>query len=131
MHQTIARFDAEACFLEKLNQLDAALSDLNVKRNVLLRALAQERQRRISKTASTRTQARQCILIEIEVLAALRLAESVTLPANELLDRVRRTDPDLNPSTFRSVLHRMKAKKFIAPNPGRRGAWTLCPICRH
>lgn len=129
MVATIACSSAEAHFLEELTRLDAVVASLSARRCTLLRSLAQERQRQISQSAGSRNQASQSALIEIEVLTALRLAETATLSATELFNRAKLTDPKLNPSTFRSVLHRMKAKKFIAPCPGQRSFWTLSPVC--
>lgn len=125
--RSIACSNAETYFLEELNRLDESVANLNAKRKTLLRALAQERQRRIGRAATMRPYARQCAMIEIEVLAALRLAETATLPTQELFTRVRSRRAELIASTFRSILRRMRAKNLIAPVPGKRGAWTLSP----
>jgi hypothetical protein len=126
--ESLPRIDPETHFLRELGRLDDVITDFLARRTAMLRALAQERQRRIAKNAGSSKRARQCASVQIQVLSALRLAETATLSARELLNRVKIGEPHLKTSTFHSVLHRMRAKNLIMPSPGQRGVWTLSPV---
>jgi len=104
--------DLEQGLVARLAEIERKISELTQDREALRRMLLKVRKESLGRKDVTRTNSYDRILIENEVLQALR-GSSSPLSNSELLDRVKRMHPKINDNTFRSYMHRMKAKGLI------------------
>ena len=120
----------EAQILAELASIERRITNLTGEREALRRMLTRVRQQRFGNLAVTRRNSHARILIENEVLDALREANDHSLATHQLLRAATGVNPELKKTTFRSHLHRMKKRGLIRPRPGQRGVWTLPPTLR-
>jgi hypothetical protein len=109
--------------LEQLAEIDRKISDLQAERTVLLRLLAKARQHSSQLHDVTRRNSLNRVLIENMILETLKSSPKA-LRTYKLFDAARILDHKLNHNTFRSYLHRLKARGLIEPSL-KRGFWKL------
>ncbi len=117
--------ELERHLLTEMARIERSIARLREEHSALQRTLARVRQQRLGNLAVTRRNSHARLLAENEIVEALRMAPEQTLTTWQLLAFEKGINPDLNPSTFRSHLHRMKNRRLIVPKHGQRGVWTL------
>jgi hypothetical protein len=122
--------DLERQILTELGRIERNIAGLRAERDALQRTLSRVRQQRLGNLGTTRRNSHSRILAESEIVDALKKAPEKTLTTAQLLKSEIAINPDLNPTTFRSHLHRMKKKGLIVAKGGQRGVWTLPPALR-
>ncbi|WP_441268661.1 hypothetical protein AB7G19_29865 [Bradyrhizobium sp. 215_C5_N1_1] len=115
----------ERRLLLELKEIETKIGLLTQEKATLERLLLTVRRRNplTMRTDVTRKNSVRRVLVESVVVENLRNSKSGSRKTHELLREMQIVDPQMNPSTFRSTLHRMKARGIVA-NP-RDGAWEL------
>lgn len=124
-----AESPAQSRLISKLNAeiraIDLRITELMAERDALRRILDRTKSELFTAAQTTRKNSFSKLVVEQEILQALRRL-AVPVSSADLLAQARTVRYDLRPATFRSHLHRLKAKGLIEGAPGgRRGYWRL------
>ena len=109
----------------ELEALEERIRDLEKEKSALLRQIAKARADRQGLQYVSRRNSQNRVLAENSVLMLLK-EKGRPLSTLELYKNARFTNYDLKEGTFRTYLHRMKAKGLIA-TAGHVGMWKLQP----
>lgn len=107
---------------QEIESLNAQIRDLTMERQALERQLVKARQETGGIKDVSRKNSFLRIMIERRVLAAL--SEKSPLSSKDLMAHAKLVTFDMNQSTFRTHLHRLKLKGEIE-TAGTRGNWRL------
>lgn len=111
----------------EIRAIDLKISDLNAERHALVRILQRTKSEVFTAGATTRKNSFSKIVVEQEILQTLRRKE-VPVSSADLLAAARTVRYNLKPVTFRTHLHRLKAKGLIVNSDEKgRGYWSLTP----
>ena len=116
--------DLEKSLVLQISDIERRIRELQEERAVVERLLLKTRKERVASKEVTRRNSVQRILVESEILEALK-GSNRPLSGKELFTRVRRVVFNLNYSTMRSHLRRMKERGVLKKLPGYGGNWTL------
>jgi len=118
--------ELEAQILAELAEIEQKIGDLVTERTALQRMLTRVRQKNLGNKDVTRRNSYDRILVEDQILDALKDAAGSPLTVRELYARAKATIYQLKDSTFRSHLHRMKQRGLVKPS-NIRGRWLIAP----
>jgi DNA-binding transcriptional ArsR family regulator len=109
----------------EIRAIDVKIVDLTAERHALTRILERTKSELFTAAATTRKNSFSKVVVEQEILQTLR-RRLVPVSSADLLAAARTVRYDLRPETFRSHLHRLKAKGLIENAAGkRRGYWSI------
>ena len=114
----------EAKLFEQIKEIDHRLAELNAEKSALQRLLLKVRRENLAAHDVARKNSFNRILIENKILETLG-DDGGAVSSRDLLRLARDVIYDLKESTFRSYLHRMKARGLIQPSRTSRGFWML------
>ena len=114
----------ETKLLEQINEIDQRVTELNAEKSALQRLFLKVRRENVAAHVVTRKNSVNRILIENKILETLDDAGGV-VSSRKLFQSARDAIYELKESTFRSHLHRMKARGLIQRSHNLRGLWTL------
>jgi hypothetical protein len=105
----------EAQLLRELKSIERRLAELRSEKDTIERLIISVRRSDpvVSKLDVTRKNSMKRVLVESVVLESLKKSKNGR-KTYELLAEMKMIDPELNSSTFRSTLHRMKERGVIA-----------------
>lgn len=112
----------EPFILSQLEEIEHKMAELRDEKAALQRLLTKARQRDFAIKDVTRKNSLGRIVVENKILEILRDARGA-ISARELYDAAVSVSFDLKDNTFRSYLHRLKARGLIAPSASQRGYW--------
>ncbi|MHC2578259.1 hypothetical protein ACVI1J_009652 [Bradyrhizobium diazoefficiens] len=115
----------EQRLLAELKEIETNIAQLLQEKATLERLLLTVRRRNplTMRTDVTRKNSVRRVLVESVVLENLRNSKNGSRKTHELLREMQIVDPQMNPSTFRSTLHRMKSRGVV--NSPKDGVWEL------
>lgn len=116
--------DVEETIIRQIADIDKEISDLQDERRVLERLLLKARREDVARMEVARKNSITRILVENKIIEALN-DSSKPMSGRDLYSYVRTVVYDLNDSTFRSHLKRMKDRGVIQQLPGHGGRWFL------
>ncbi|MDB5478821.1 MAG: hypothetical protein JWM96_1316 [Alphaproteobacteria bacterium] len=116
-------FSFELRLLREIEQIEKKIKELTSEKSALQRLLMKYRSEKIAFRDVNRKNSVNRVMIENKITEALRLARK-PLRTDALYSLARQIDFQLKANTFRTHLHRMKAKNLIQAS-GRRGLWLL------
>jgi DNA-binding transcriptional ArsR family regulator len=108
----------------EIRAIDLKIVDLTAERHALTRILERTKTELFTAAGTTRKNSFSKIVVEQEILQTLR-RRIIAVSSADLLAAARTVRYDLRPETFRSHLHRLKAKGLIESAEKRRGYWTI------
>lgn len=111
--------------VRRLGEVQEAIAKLTAEKAALERLITHEAVGSPSSTAGARRNSTERLLVEQRVVELLRRART-PIYGRFLLKEIRSLLPGMKAATFRSHMHRMKAKGIVAPG-GRDGFWVLGP----
>lgn len=114
----------EAKLFKQIEEIDHRLAELHAEKSALQRLLLKVRRENVAAHDVARKNSFNRILIENKILETLGDVGG-TVSSRNLLRLARGVIYDLKESTFRSYLHRMKARGLIQPSGTSRGFWML------
>lgn len=111
----------------EIRAIDLKIADLTAERHALTRILERTRSEVFTAAGPTRKNSYSKIVVEQEILQTLR-SRVVPVSSADLLAAARTVRYNLKPVTFRTHLHRLKAKGLITNSDEKgRGYWSLIP----
>lgn len=111
----------------EIRAIDLKIADLNAERHALTRILERTKSEIFTAAGTTRKNSFSKIVVEQEILLTLR-RKVVPVSSADLLAAARTVRYNLKPVTFRTHLHRLKAKGLISNSDEKgRGYWSLVP----
>jgi hypothetical protein len=116
---------------DQLAEIERRISDLVAVRDGLIRVYMRVSGQRmeIEDPAGADTNCRMNsyhrLMIEGEILDALRATQNSGLATRELFDRACVSNPKLKYNTFRSYLTRLRKRNLVVCEDGQRGFWSL------
>ena len=117
----VAKLEAE------IRAIDLRIADLAAEKHALTRVLERTKSEIFPAVGPTRKNSFTKILIEQEILQTLRHRQ-VPVSSADLLAAARSVRYTLKPVTFRTHLHRLKAKGLIVNSDVKgRGHWSIVP----
>lgn len=114
----------ETKLLEQIKEIDQRVTELNAEKSALQRLFFKVRRENVAAHDVTRKNSVNRILIENKILETLDDAGGV-VSSRKLFQSARGAIYELKESTFRSHLHRMKARGLIQLSHNLQGFWTL------
>lgn len=111
--------------IAQIAEIDRQINNLNQERQNYERLLVRARRQDAANREVTRKNSVGRILAEKAVLDTLAKSSGKGISSDRLFDEVRAIDPFINPTTFRSHLHRLKTRGLIQNSKNRRGVWEL------
>jgi len=109
----------------EIRAIDLKISDLSAERHALTRILERTKSEVFTAAATTRKNGFSKVVVEQEILQTLRRRE-VPVSSADLLAAARTVRYNLKPVTFRTHLHRLKAKGLITNSDEKgRGYWSI------
>ncbi len=114
----------ETKLLKQIEEIDQRVTELNAEKSALQRLFLKVRRENVAAHDVTRKNSIIRILIENKILETLDDAGGV-VSSRKLFQSAREVFYELKESTFRSHLHRMKARGIIQLSHNLRGFWTL------
>jgi hypothetical protein len=115
----------EKVILSEIADLDRKRNELEKERYHLERMLLRVRKENLSNVDVTRKNSLGRVLIENAITEYIKSAKGKNVASNQLFAAVRLKDPRIKESTFRSHLHRMKAKGTILRANTISSCWLL------
>lgn len=116
----------EERLLAEIRDVTRKIQELELERRGLERLLTRLRREEVSNQEVGRKNSARRILVEKAVLDRLTLAAGKSVATHDLWRAANDIELNLNQSTFRSHLHRMKAKGLIEAGH-LQGRWQLPP----
>ena len=117
----IAKLEAE------IRAIGIKIADLSAEQQALRSVLERTRNEVFTAAGTTRKNSFSKVLVEQEILLTLR-RKVVPVSSADLLAAARTVRYHLKPVTFRTHLHRLKAKGLIVNSDEKgRGFWALAP----
>ncbi|WP_155255299.1 hypothetical protein [Bradyrhizobium elkanii] len=111
----------------EIRGIEVRISELEAEKHALMRILERTKSEIFSGISATRKNSYSKIVVEQEILQALRHRGGPVSSA-DLLAQARTVKYNLKPVTFRTHLHRLKAKGLIVNSDEKgRGHWSLVP----
>lgn len=108
---------------KEIEDVDTQIQALQTERHVLQKQLAKARAERTGLQAVTRKNSLNRVLAENSVVEFIK-ARKRACSTKELFNYARITNYELKDATFRTYLHRMKARGLIKPAKAA-GSWEL------
>ena len=112
----------ESKLVAQLTDIDTKIAELSLEKLALQRILKKTREQRIVSKDVTRKNSFSRIIIEQKIIETLQ-SSGRNCTSSYLLMHARSINFNLKPTTFRSYLHRLKARGVIEPT--ERGEWRL------
>ena len=111
----------------EIRGIDLKIANLEAERHALIRVLERTQTELFSAAEGSRSRNFGKIVVEQEILQTLRRWETPVSSA-DLLAAARSVRYNLKPVTFRTHLHRLKAKGLITKSEAKgRGYWSIVP----
>jgi predicted transcriptional regulator len=111
----------------EIRAIDLKIADLSAERHALTRILERTKSEVFTASGLTRKNSFSKIVVEQEILQTLRRRQ-VPVSGTDLLAAARTVRYNLKPVTFRTYLHRLKAKGLIINSDEKgRGYWSISP----
>ena len=111
----------------EIRAIDVKIADLSAERHALMRILERTKSEVFPVAGTTRKSSFGKVVVEQEILQTLRRRE-VAVSSADLLAAARSVRYNLKPVTFRTHLHRLKARGLITNSDEKgRGYWLLSP----
>ncbi len=105
----------------EIEEIERQIRELTHEKQALERQLLKARRASTALSDVSRKNSLNRILVEEKILDALR-ATNKSLSNSQLYRETRKIDANLNASTFRTYLHRMKVRGLIV-SAGTNGHW--------
>jgi hypothetical protein len=100
---------SERLLHDSIRAIDLKIADLNAERHALSRILERTKSELFTAAGTTRKNSYSKVVVEQEILQALSRRE-IPVSSADLLAAARTVRYNLKPATFRTHLHRLKAK---------------------
>jgi|SRR5579859_2167465 len=113
----------ETELVRQIAAIDTQIAELTSQKTTLQTLLIRVRRENYGNAAVSRRNSVERIVVEDEILRFIRDHDGPTR-AGEIFAAVRRANPRMKESTFRSHVHRLKTKGLIRAM-GTRGYWVL------
>jgi hypothetical protein len=117
----------ERRLLREIAEIDARIAELTANKRSLEQLVVRVRRENPALGGGSRKNSVGRVLVENAITESLK-ASPKPLSGSDLFRLARMTDFGLKEVTFRSHLHRLKARGVIQNPPGRRGFWRLSPV---
>jgi hypothetical protein len=114
----------ETRLLNELARIDHDIRNLQSERASVERLLLKVRRENIARIGVTRKNSAGRLLIEKAILDRLKV-QTKPIKTEKLLRDVRSIDPTVKDATFRSYLHRLKARGAIEDVQSMHGYWRM------
>jgi DNA-binding response OmpR family regulator len=110
---------------DQIANVNRQIVELTQERLVLEKLLLRARKKDVSLPDVTRKNSLSRILAEKTIIECITKAGGKAISSGTIFDAVRAIDYSVKSVTFRSYLHRLKARGLISPHQSRTGYWML------